>query len=153
MLQLTDLLEPGRVLAKHKASNKQRLLEQCAALLAQGTEALAPALIETALAARERLSSTGLGNGVALPHGRVPGDFKPMAAFLQLDPPVEFGAADGQPVDLVLAFIVPGHFTDQHLSLLAQIAELFSTPALTQALRAARDPAAVYACLTREDCV
>ncbi len=133
------MLSAGRVVAALKTTDKLRLLAQCAGLLAQGEGTPSKADIETALIAREQVGSTGLGNGVALPHGRIPGVFAPIAAFLQLDPPIDFGAADGQQVDLVLAFIVPEHFTDQHLRLLAHIAELLSDPLVLTELRGASD--------------
>ncbi|MEO7431778.1 MAG: PTS sugar transporter subunit IIA, partial [Dokdonella sp.] len=82
---------------------------------------------------------TGLGHGVAIPHGRSAAIHEARAAFVRLASPVDFGADDQQGVDLVAALIVPAHFTDQHLKLLAELAELFSNNTLTDELRAAAD--------------
>jgi PTS system nitrogen regulatory IIA component len=143
-MQLMDILARDRVVGDLHVPSKKRLLERAARLLAgEGGAAFERAAYE-ALVAREHLGSTGLGQGVAIPHGRVPGDSPPTAAFLRLKHPVEFDAPDGEPVDLVLALLVPEHFTDQHLSLLAQVAELFSRADVVAGLRLAPDSQALY---------
>jgi PTS system nitrogen regulatory IIA component len=143
-MQLMDVLARDRVVSDLRAPSKKRLLERAARLLAgEGAAALERAAFE-ALVAREHLGSTGLGQGVAIPHGRVSADSSPTAAFLRLKHPVEFDAPDGEPVDLVLALMVPEHFTDQHLSLLAQVAELFSRADVVAELRDAPDSQALY---------
>lgn len=134
-----DLLPAERVRTGLAARDKAELIERLADLLGNGDAALA----REALAARERLGSTGLGHGVAIPHGRSADIDEARAAFVRLAEPVDFGASDGQPVDLVAALLVPAHFTDQHLKLLAELAELFSDATLTAALRAAPDAAAL----------
>jgi PTS system nitrogen regulatory IIA component len=98
---------------------------------------------------RERLGSTGLARGVAIPHGRSAEVTRATGAFVRLATPIEFGALDGQPVDLVFALVVPEHFTDQHLMFLAELAELFSDAQVTAELRAAPDADAVYKLLLR----
>lgn len=138
-----DLLPVERVRTGLAARDKAELIERLAELLADGDAALA----REALAARERLGSTGLGHGVAIPHGRSAKIAEARAAFVRLGEPVDFGADDGRPVDLVAALLVPAHFTDQHLKLLAELAELFSDHALTAALRAAPDADALLAAL------
>jgi len=132
-----DLLPAERVRTGLAARDKAELIERLANLLGDGDAAIA----RDALAARERLGSTGLGHGVAIPHGRSTHVDEARAAFVRLAEPVDFGAGDGQPVDLVAALLVPAHFTDQHLKLLAELAELFSDAALTTALREAPDAA------------
>lgn len=146
-MRFLDLLSAGRVRSGLVAKDKADLIEQLAQLLAGADDDIA--IVRDALAARERLGATSLGQGVAIPHGRSADIDNARAAFVRLARPIEFGASDGQPVDLVAALIVPAHFTDQHLQLLASLAELVSKPMLTAALRAATDDAALRAELTR----
>lgn len=141
-----DLLASERVRSGLVAGDKPALIEQLAQLLA-GTDGIAT--VRDALMARERLGSTGLGHGVAIPHGRSAAIHEARAAFVRLATPIDFGADDRQGVDLVAALIVPAHFTDQHLKLLAELAELFSDPVVTAALRAAPDDEALRAALAR----
>jgi PTS system nitrogen regulatory IIA component len=138
-MQLIDILSRDRVGAGISVSSKKRLLEKLAGLLAGDLGAPVERAIFEALIAREHLGSTGLGQGVAIPHGRVGGDIAPTAAFVRMKDPIAFDAPDGEPVDLVLALVVPDHFTDQHLALLSQVAELFSHPEVCAELRAAGD--------------
>ena len=95
------------------------------------------------LCEREALGSTAIGHGIAIPHGRAPALERPRGALLKLEMPVDFGA--DEPVDLVFAIAVPVHYTHQHLMLLSELAELFSEPSIRQALREAKDAAALRA--------
>ena len=133
-----DLLPPERVRTDLVANDKAALIARLADLLAGEDDA---GIVHAALEAREQLGSTGLGHGVAIPHGRSAAVGEARAAFVRLAHPIDFGADDRQPVDLIAALIVPEHFTDQHLKLLAELAELFSDTHLTDALRAAPDAA------------
>ncbi len=148
-MQLIDILARDRIGADFRVSSKKRLLEQLAGLLAGDLGAGVERAIFEALVAREHLGSTGLGQGVAIPHGRVGGNLPPTAAFIRLKSPIDFDAPDGEPVDLVLALVVPDHFTDQHLSLLAQVAELFSHAEVCDELRAAKDAQQLFERLSR----
>lgn len=141
-----DLLPAERVRTGLDVRDKAGLIDRLAAILAVDDDI---EIAREALAARERLGSTGLGHGVAIPHGRSTKISEARAAFVRLAEPIDFGADDGRPVDLVAALLVPAHFTDQHLKLLAELAELFSDPSLTAALRAATDTAALRAVLER----
>lgn len=141
-MQWLDLLAPTRVQASTTTS-KKRLLETLATLLSDGQGGALEGSLFDGLCARERLGSTGLGHGVAIPHGRVAGLGSAIGAFVRLAEPVDFGAPDGQPVDLVFALAVPEHFTHQHLVLLSELAERFSSEAFRAALRAAPDAAAL----------
>jgi len=125
------------VLANVAAADKAQLLEQLAAMLA-GSSA-EQWLIGEALNSREKLGSTGIGRGVAIPHGRVPGLDRARAVLLRLSSPLDFNALDGLPVDLVAAMAVPEHNPEQHLQLLAELAEMFSDSRLTTAMRQAQD--------------
>jgi PTS system nitrogen regulatory IIA component len=145
-MRFFDLLPPERVQVGLVAASKHELMTQLSRLLAGPADAPA---VRAALEAREKLGSTGLGHGVAIPHGRSKEAAHAGAAFVRLDPALEFGADDGQAVDLVAALVVPSHFTDQHLKLLAELAELFSDKALVTALRTAPDAATLHAELGR----
>lgn len=141
-----ELLPAERVRTGVVVDDKAGLLDMLALLLADGDD---EGPTHEALAARERLGSTGLGHGVAIPHGRSHTVQQARAAFVRLERPIDFGADDGVQVDLVAALIVPAHFTDQHLKLLAELAELFSNRAMTAALREAPDSERLYAALKR----
>lgn len=146
-MHFIDLLPAERVRSGLAVSDKSELIEQLAGLLA-GSDDMA--VVREALVARERLGTTALGHGVAIPHGRSAGLDTARAAFVRLARPIDFGANDNRGVDLVAALIVPTHFTDQHLKLLAELAELFSNADVTATLRAARDAAALHALLCGE---
>ena len=133
-----DLLPLERVRTDVIANDKAALIVELAGLLA-GDDRDDVRTVQAALEAREQHASTGLGHGVAIPHGRSASVAEPRAAFVRLAAPIDFGADDRKPVDLVAALIVPEHFTDQHLKLLAELAELFSDTELTAELRAAPD--------------
>jgi PTS system nitrogen regulatory IIA component len=135
-----ELLPAERVRTDFSATDKDALLDELARVLGTGEDRDAA---RDALVARERLGSTGVGHGVAIPHGRSARIDEARAAFFRLAEPIDFAADDGQPVDLVAALLVPAHFTDQHLKLLAELAELFSDPEVTRAMRAAPDAAAL----------
>ena len=134
-MNITDLLDPERIVCCANAGSKKRILEQLAALLAANAPQTPQNDIFDALINREKLGSTGLGRGVAIPHGRMPFLTAPLCAFVKLDEPVEFDASDGQAVDLVFALLVPEDSTEEHLQVLSTIAEIFSNPVICTALR------------------
>jgi PTS system nitrogen regulatory IIA component len=137
---LSDLLNQERIHCDVHSSSKKRLLEIISKELARNSDDLSQREIFESLCARERLGSTGLGNGVAIPHGRVKGSQDIEATFICLKKPVPFDALDGKPVDLLFAMTVPENCNEDHLQLLAQIAELFSDPDLLVELREAHSP-------------
>ncbi|MGA9423142.1 MAG: PTS sugar transporter subunit IIA [Rhodanobacteraceae bacterium] len=145
-MRFLDLLPAERVRTHVAATDKAQLIGQLATLLAGPDDAES---VAEALAARERLGSTGLGHGVAIPHGRSADLDHARAAFVQLAEPLDWDASDNMPVDLVVALVVPEHFTDEHLELLAEFAALFSDAQLTASLRAAPDASALRAELER----
>lgn len=147
-MRTTDLLEPARVSLGVTASSKKRVIEIVAAALAEGSGAPAELSVLESLLSRERLGSTAVGHGVALPHGRVAGIDASRGAFLRLAEPIDFGAPDGLPVDLVFGLVVPQRCEDEHLAALAAIAARFEDGALRDALRATDDPAHALALLT-----
>jgi PTS system nitrogen regulatory IIA component len=134
-MNITDLLDPERIVCCVNAGSKKRVLEKLAALLAENASQISKNDIFDALINREKLGSTGLGRGVAIPHGRMPSLTTPLCAFIKIDEPVEFDASDGQPVDLVFALLVPEESTEEHLQVLSTIAEIFSNPVICTALR------------------
>jgi PTS system nitrogen regulatory IIA component len=134
-MNVTDLLEPERIICCSDAGSKKRLLESLSARLAESTSQATQNDIFDALVNREKLGSTGLGKGVAIPHGRMASLTAPACAFIKLDKPVEFDASDGRPVDLVFALLVPEDSTEEHLRILSTIAEIFSNPVICAALR------------------
>ncbi len=138
---LSDLLSPERIHCHVHSNSKKRLLETISKELANNSENLCEREIFESLCARERLGSTGLGNGVAIPHGRVKGSQNIEAAFICLKKPIPFDAIDGKPVDLLFAMTVPESCNEDHLKLLAQVADLFSDPELLKELRKAGSPA------------
>jgi nitrogen PTS system EIIA component len=145
-MPLLDLLPPERVRTDLAVADKPALLAKLAGLLSADDDV---GVVRKALDAREMLGSTGLGHGVAIPHGRSADVAEARAAFVRLAEPIDFGADDRQPVDLVAALIVPEHFTDQHLKLLAELAELFADTRVTESLRAAPDADALREALRK----
>ncbi len=134
---ISDLLSPERIRCDVHSSSKKRLLEIISRELARNSDDLNQREVFESLCARERLGSTGLGKGVAIPHGRVKGSHDVQASFIRLKKPLPFDAIDGEPVDLLFAIAVPENCNEDHLKLLAQVAELFSDPDLLMQLRAA----------------
>jgi len=130
-------LEPGNISIADPASSKKRVLEQAARLLAGNRDEPGAEQIFERLLERERLGSTGLAGGVALPHARMPGMDQSCGAFLRLAEPVDFDALDGQPVDLVFALLVPEDANEEHLKLLAELASMFNEEDLRNRLRTA----------------
>jgi PTS system nitrogen regulatory IIA component len=131
------ILEPGSISVADPASSKKRVLEQAARLLAGSADQPDAEHIFERLLERERLGSTGLAGGVALPHARMPGIEESRGAFLRLAEGVEFDALDGGPVDLVFALLVPENANEEHLQLLARLAAMFNEEELRERLRKA----------------
>jgi PTS system nitrogen regulatory IIA component len=138
-----ELITQTRVLSRCGAASKKRLLETLAGLLAGGDTMLSSTRVFDRLLERERLGSTGLGQGVALPHARMPGISGPIGAFVQLREQVAFDAIDDKPVDLAFGLLVPEATDEQHLQLLATLAAAFDDAAVRDSLRSAPDDAAL----------
>ena len=147
-MHLIDLLAPTRVVAGASLTSKKRLLELLATRLADGEGEDLERRIFESLCAREKLGSTGLGLGVAIPHGRIAGLSAAVGVFVRLSEPLAFDSVDGKPVDLVFALAVPEHFTNQHLMLLSQLAEMFSDSAFCARLRGTRDSNTLFGVLS-----
>ena len=148
MNRLASILPESQVLVGVEATSKKRAFEE-AGLLFENLHGLSRALITDSLFARERLGSTGLGHGVAIPHGRIKGLKAPMAAVLQLAQPIGFDAPDEQPVGLLIFLLVPEAATQSHLEILSEIAEMLSNRELRERLRAEADAAEVHGLIER----
>lgn len=137
MIRIENILTPGRSLVSVPGGSKKRVLEQIAKVIGQDLPDLDPQTIFESLIAREKLGSTGFGNGIAIPHCRMPGCVSPLSAVLRLDAPVDFDAIDGAPVDLLFVLLVPEAATDEHLELLRQIASMLDREEVRERLRRA----------------
>jgi nitrogen PTS system EIIA component len=141
------LLSPSHVLVDLQASSKKRLFEQ-AGLLFENHDGIARSQVFDSLFARERLGSTGLGQGVAIPHGRIKGLKEALGAFIRLAQPVPFDAPDGAPVTLAFVLLVPEKATEKHLQILSELAQMFSDRTLREAMGAAKDAAELHQLVT-----
>jgi len=148
-MNINELISLHRVNRCTEIGSKKRILEHVSELLATDAPGLGWKEIFDALVNREKLGSTGLGKGVALPHGRMATLEKPVCAFLKLDQAVDFDAVDGQPVDLVFALLVPEESTEEHLQVLSMIAELFSNPSFCSSIRACDSDSCLHALLSQ----
>lgn len=143
-MELADLLTPSRVSTGLPAASKKRALEKLSGLMAAEDTELTQKEIFDSLLTRERLGSTGLGHGVAIPHGRLKTSQRVLAAFVRLENAIDYDAVDHEPVDLMFALLVPEESTDEHLQLLSQLARMFSDPELLDKLRSAGDSDSLY---------
>ena len=147
MNRLSSILPVAQVLVGVEATSKKRAFEE-AGLLFENLHDLSRALVTDSLFARERLGSTGLGHGVAIPHGRIKGLKSPMAAVFQLAQPIGFDAPDEQPVNLLIFLLVPEAATQKHLEILSEIAELLSDADMRQRLTSTTDAVDLHSLLT-----
>lgn len=145
---LSDLLAPDAVLATLKVNSKKQAIQE----LAEKAAALAGLpereIFETLLQ-RERLGSTGVGNGIAIPHGKLPKIGRLFGLFARLERPIDFDALDSEPVDLVFLLLAPEAAGADHLKALARVARVLRDPQTAAKLRATRDGAALHALLTQ----
>jgi PTS system nitrogen regulatory IIA component len=146
---LTDLVAPNAVIAALKVNSKKQALQELAAKAALLTGQNERAVFEVLLQ-REKLGSTGVGNGIAIPHGKLPNLGKLFGLFARLDRPIDFEALDGQPVDLVFLLLAPETAGADHLKALARVARLLRDPDVARKLRESRDREALYAVLMLE---
>ena len=143
MNRLATILPVAQVLVQIDASSKKRAFEE-AGLLFENLHGLSRSLVTDSLFSRERLGSTGLGHGVAIPHGRIKGLKAPMAAVLQLANPIGFDSPDEQPVSLLIYLLVPEAATQKHLEILSEIAEMLSDANLREKLIASSTSAELH---------
>jgi PTS system nitrogen regulatory IIA component len=140
---LATLLAPERVLLDVSAASKESLYEEVGTRLA-GALNIPAKVVTASLMAREKLGSTGLGQGVAIPHGRIKALKEAVGCFVRTRTPVPFGAPDGLPVNLVFVLLVPEHATDLHLQILSELAQHFCDKSFRDRLAMLSDPSAIY---------
>src|SRR6201993_3465596 len=143
---LTDLVAPNAIIPALKVNSKKQVLQELAAKAAELCGQSERTILET-LQQREKLGSTGVGNGIAIPHGKLPKLNKLFGLFARLERPVEFEALDGQPVDLVFLLLAPEAAGADHLKALARVARLLRDADVARKLRDSRDADALYAVL------
>ena len=144
---VSRLLPVNHVVLDLDVSSKKRLFEQIG-LIFENSRQIPRARVFDSLFDREKLGSTGLGYGVAIPHGRIKTLKEPVCAFARTAAPIPFESPDGQPVSLVFAMLVPEHATEAHLELLSELAQMFSDPGLRDALTATHDIQAAHRLIT-----
>ena len=147
-MQIADILSAERVVCNVNLSSKKAALETLSELIASAGSSLTGKEVFNSLLTRERLGGTGLGNGIALPHGRSKNGHSTIAAFIRLEQGVDYDAIDQQPVDLMFALLVPEHSTEEHLQILSKLAEMFNKPEFLEQLRREGSNDAIYSLLT-----
>ena len=151
MATLEEILASECVRSGVPAASKKRTLETLGEIFANADPGLSARVVFNRLVARERLGSTGLGEGCALPHARIPGLGCALAAFLRLEKGVDFDSPDREPVDLVAGLLVPEESTDEHLEILAAIARTLSDESVRTSVRSADEPARIREALVRNN--
>lgn len=151
-MELGDLITPEAIIPTLKAKNKKQVLQELAEKAAGLTGLDARDIFETLLQ-RERLGSTGVGRGIAIPHGRVAALQSIVSVFARLEQPIDFEALDEEPVDLIFLLLAPEHAGADHLKALARISRLLREPQSIEKLRASHDRAALYSVLTQPTAV
>ena len=147
MNRIGRLLPLNHVLLDLDVSSKKRLFEQIG-LAFENSRHIPRARVFDSFFDREKLGSTGLGYGVAIPHGRIKTVKEPVCAFVRTAAPIAFEAPDGQPVSLVFAMLVPEHATEAHLEILSELAQMFSDPAMREGLASAADAESAHRLIT-----
>lgn len=144
MIRLENILTPGRSLVNVPGGSKKKVIETIAALIAREVPGLGEEVVRDSLFAREKLGSTGFGNGIAIPHCRLAGCTTPISALLHLENKIDYDAIDGAPVDLVFVLLVPQEATNEHLALLSQIAGMLDRADVRERLRSAKNSESLY---------
>ena len=144
MIRLESILTPGRSLVNVPGGSKKRVLEHIAQLVSRDCPELDAQTLFESLIGREKLGSTGFGNGIAIPHCRLAGCSAPLSAVLHLQTPIDYDAIDGAPVDLLFVLLVPEAATDAHLELLRQIASMLDRSDIRERMRQAPSSEALY---------
>jgi PTS system nitrogen regulatory IIA component len=140
---ISQILPIENVILDAESTSKKRIFERVG-ILFENNRQIARSQVFDSLFTRERLGSTGLGQGVAIPHGRIKNLREAVAAFVKTQTPIPFDAPDGQPVNLIFVLLVPERATDVHLQLLGELAQMFSDKAFREQLQASDDPAAIH---------
>ena len=147
-MQLSEILDVNRISRDINVLSKKRALEELSNLITKDQPQLDASGIFDSLISRERLGSTGVGYGIAIPHGRIKNCNKITGAFIQLNQGVDFDAIDNQPVDMLFALAVPEESTDEHLQVLALLASMFNDESFREKLRNSKNNEETYKLLT-----
>lgn len=147
MSLISSLLPLSNVVLDLDAGSKQHVFEEAGKLF-QANQNLSHETVVASLAAREKLGSTGLGQGIAIPHGRIKGLRSAVGAFLRLKTAIPFDAPDGKPVNLLLVLLVPEQATDLHLQILGELAQMFSDRSFRERLASTQDAAQLHQLIT-----
>ena len=140
---ISKILTPDNILLDTESTSKKRVFER-AALMFENNQQIARSQVFDSLFAREKLGSTGLGQGVAIPHGRIAKLRDASAAFIKTSHPIPFDAPDGQPVNLIFVLLVPERATDLHLQILGELAQMFSDSQFRNRMNTCEDAASIY---------
>lgn len=143
-MNIKSLLSPDCVLFQHQCASKKRLLETIASHLCEHNTNLDPSNVFSALIARERLGSTGLGKGIAIPHCRIAACTQTAGVLVTLATPIDFNAIDSEPVDIIFVLVVPEDGHEDHLQTLATLAETLSDNECLQKIRESKDAQELY---------
>ncbi|MBO0905124.1 PTS IIA-like nitrogen regulatory protein PtsN [Jiella sonneratiae] len=146
-MEVNTLIDPGAILPDLKANSKKQVLQELAGRAAELTGLSEREIFETILG-REKLGSTGVGNGIAIPHGKLADLDRIVGLFARLSRPVEFDALDDQPVDIVFLLLAPQGSGAEHLKALSKVARLLRNRNIVDEIRATRDGGAIYALMT-----
>ena len=147
-MQLSEIINVNRIKSDINIKSKKRALEALSELITQDQNQLDSGNIFDSLISRERLGATGVGYGIAIPHGRIKNCKQITGAFIQLDQGIDFDAIDNQPVDMLFALVVPEESTDEHLQVLALLAAMFNDESFREKLRQSKSSEETYQLLT-----
>ncbi|MFB3091009.1 MAG: PTS IIA-like nitrogen regulatory protein PtsN [Gammaproteobacteria bacterium] len=147
-MQISEILSSDSILRRQAFTSKKTALEELSKLLANTDPSIRYIEVFDCLVAREKLGSTGLGKGIAIPHARLKGGKKTIAAFIQLQHGINYDAIDEAPVDILFALLVPEDSTDEHLKILSHLAEMFSNSETLEQLRSETSVDGIYKILT-----
>ena len=147
-MEIKDILSPGSAKTAVPGTSKKRVLETLSAIAAETFTDIDVEVALNSLIHRERMGSTGIGDGIALPHGRIVGLSKPIAVAITCTPPIDFDAIDNQPVDIFFALLVPEHENQNYLKILSNVASKLNDKDTVDKLRSARNDRALYEALT-----
>ena len=145
---ISTILPIENILVDTESTSKKRVFERVG-ILFENTRQIGRSQVFDSLFAREKLGSTGLGQGVAIPHGRIKNMRDAVAAFVKTQTTIPFDAPDGQPVNLIFVLLVPERATDTHLQLLGELAQMFSDKNFRDQLQASNDPAVIHQLFTQ----
>jgi PTS system nitrogen regulatory IIA component len=148
-MEIAEILSPDRIICNVAINSKKAALENLAGLIASADSEITQSEVFESLIAREKLGSTGLGHGIAIPHGRRKGGARTIGAFMLLESGVQYDAIDQKPVDLLFGLLVPEASTEEHLNILSKLAQMFSDNNIVGQLRSCNSSACIFEILVQ----